>query len=104
MTKRNSKISCDDTFENGRWYMARNTATPPAVLAKLAEDTDANVRSGVARNPNTPPSTLVKLAASDKDYDVRRSVASNPNTPPAVRASFIRRQPIRDYPFDGSRG
>src|SRR4030067_1440149 len=67
--------------------IARNTGTPPEILAKLSNDQDADVRWYIAENPNTPPEILAKLS-NDKDADVRWYVAENPNTPPEILAKL----------------
>ncbi|MBI5164659.1 MAG: NACHT domain-containing protein, partial [Magnetospirillum sp.] len=63
--------------------MAADAATPPDILAKLAEDHSGYVRSSVVQNPTTPPDILIKLA-EDPNFGVRKSVAGNPATPPDV--------------------
>src|SRR4030067_2091536 len=70
-----------------RYYVAQNPNTPPEILAKLSNDKDANVKWYVARNPNTPSEILAKLS-NDQDVNVRWSVAQNPNTPPEILAKL----------------
>lgn len=60
--------------------LAENPATPPEVLALLAEDEDWRVRIRVAKNPATPPEVLV-LLAEDPVLEVRIEVGRNTHTP-----------------------
>ncbi len=68
-----------------RQLAAKNRATPPEVLARLAGDPmeSAVVRRFAAKNPNTPASTLLTLAMTG-DKALRAAVLRNPSTPPAA--------------------
>lgn len=92
--------------------LARDPATPPATLARLAQDEDHEVRAAVARNARCPPkwrefarrttggrearealainpacpAAILALLAKDAEWSVRRAVARNPRTPGAPLA------------------
>ncbi|MBI5165073.1 MAG: hypothetical protein HY985_14370 [Magnetospirillum sp.] len=74
-----------------RGGVAKNPATPPDVLVKLAEDQEKWVRNSVAQNLATPPDILAKLA-EDREEEVRNSVAENPATPPDILAKLARNE------------
>ena len=61
--------------------VARNAATPEAILTRLA--TEGTCTLTLAENPNTPPQVLADLAlrTGSDDADVLEALATNPNTP-----------------------
>lgn len=64
--------------------IARNPNAPEDILSILAEHENSEIRINLARNPATPPHILEKLAKSakrDEDY-LRHELYHNPNTPP----------------------
>ena len=56
--------------------IAKHTATPPDVLALLAQDADVDVRRAVAFNKNTPLENIARLKG-DEDWLVRHYVEIN---------------------------
>ena len=60
-------------------WLARNSSTPPEVLAVLSNDTDDKVRYSVAGNSSTPLEVLAVLS-TDTDTVVRRAVVGNSST------------------------
>jgi len=68
-----------------RMQLGKNPATPPGVLAALAQDRAAGVREEVARNPSTPPEVLLRFVKSPDDdpkYQyVRGHAAQNASLP-----------------------
>lgn len=69
-----------------RLGVADNRATPPEVLATLANDRWA--RAAVAGNPSAPPEVLTKLAGY-KARTVRSALIGNPSAPPGPLAKLV---------------
>ena len=63
-----------------RLNVARNPATSPNTLLRLAQDRDRRVRAHAAAHPSAPPEALPPLTL-DRDRLVRQRAAANPNTP-----------------------
>lgn len=87
-------LPVDSDIREGREAAARNPATSPALLARLAGAAASFVREGVASNPRAPASSLTRLA-SDPDRNVRHAVARNPATSPMALACLAS---DTDYP------
>ncbi len=68
-----------------RRFAAKNRATPPTALLSLAMTGDKAMRAAVLRNASTPSAALEQLATAP-EVDFRRRVAANRNTPPAALA------------------
>jgi hypothetical protein len=68
--------------------IARDSSTPPDVLAKLAKHEKWQVRAAVADNPSTPEDVLKDLA-EDKEIFVQAITANNPNTPQDMILRFV---------------
>lgn len=68
-----------------RQLAAKNRATPPEVIARLAGDPvqPGVVRHCAAKNPHAPASVLITLAMTG-DKALRAAVLRNPSTPPAA--------------------
>lgn len=66
------------------YFLARDAATPPSILARLATSSRAEeIPLEALSNPSIPEEALVK-AAKSYDIDIRHCVAFNPSTPPSV--------------------
>ena len=63
-----------------RLNVARNPATSPNTLLRLAQDRDRRVRAHAAAHPSAPPEALPPLTL-DRVRLVRQRAAANPNTP-----------------------
>ena len=62
-------------------YQQFNRSTPVEILAKLADDPDSNIRMNIARNTNTPPEVLARLAFTDDPGGwISSSLVNNQNT------------------------
>lgn len=68
-----------------RTFAAKNPGTPATALLSLAMGGDKSLRAAVLRNPSTPAGALDQLAAAP-EVDFRRRVAGNRNTPPGTLA------------------
>mgnify|MGYP000465058227 CR=1 FL=1 len=91
---------------------ARDTRTPPHLLAHLAEGASEDVRIALAGNPSTPAMILARFAEDDRllgalagnaalptylllrlakhwNAEVRRRVAFNPSAPEPVRRGMV---------------
>lgn len=78
-----------------RLAVAKNKATPSAVLAGLAEDKDLQVRQAVAEHPTTPgPIRIAVLSAlgNESNLKVLVAVARNPATPATVLEALSKLQ------------
>jgi len=73
--------------ERVRAAVATSYSTPLEVLVMLAGDDAASVRDSVVRNDHTPTEVLVELA-NDVDDRVRNSIAHDPRTPPETLAEL----------------
>jgi hypothetical protein len=80
-------LASDENLEV-RLAVAKNPATPPAVLATLANDENWEVRRAAAYNPATPPAALA-LLVNEEDLDVRQAAVENSATPPELRAAIL---------------
>ncbi|NQT87691.1 HEAT repeat domain-containing protein [bacterium] len=69
--------------------LAACEATPPELLARLAEDENDSIVRVVARNPSTPPAVLRKLALAKSQY-VRCALAQNPGLPHDVSVTLAK--------------
>ena len=65
--------------------LAQNKDIPADVIEKLSRDENVEVRQRIAKNEATPPETLTRLA---NDKDVVHHVVMNPHTPPETLASL----------------
>ena len=63
-----------------RLTVAKNPATSPKTLARLAKDRDRRVRAHAAAHPSTPSEALSSLTL-DRDRLVRQRAAGHPKTP-----------------------
>ena len=92
----------EDTNVSVRYSVGKNSETPGAALAALAERTldelrqNANPNSparfilyAIAENPHAPPATLTTLSRNTND-SVRRLVAKNPSAPPETLDAMVR--------------
>jgi hypothetical protein len=70
-----------------RLALAAESASPPELLAELAQAGELAVRRAVAANPSASPEALALLTA-DADVEVRRGVAMNWATPVSSRATL----------------
>jgi hypothetical protein len=59
---------------------ARNTNTPPEILAELSRDINWEVREAVALHPSCTPTVFDRLSR-DHQIVVRRAAATNPSCP-----------------------
>lgn len=64
-----------------RVFWAGARFAPKEALEALARDRSKKVRKRLARNPATPPHALERLA---KDKECWRDLAENPSSPPAL--------------------
>jgi hypothetical protein len=68
-----------------RRFAAKNPNTPAAALLTLAMTGDKAMREAVVRNPSTPAAALEQLATAP-EVNIRRRIAANRNTPSAALA------------------
>lgn len=71
------------------YAVASHPRSPAATLARLARRTEPSLRSAVAANP-AAPLDLLELLATDGDARVRRVVAANERTPPSTLFALAR--------------
>lgn len=73
-------------------FIAKNPNTPPAALARMAQERGQYIQEWVARHPNAPPETLLNLSKKSEffEYNIRYGVARNENTPYAALKTLAR--------------
>jgi hypothetical protein len=84
-----------DEIRPVRLWVARNSAAPPAALARLAEDEDSWVQWNALLNLNLPDSALRSLAQQESEkfggewFHIRRLVVHHPNVSDELREQLI---------------
>ena len=79
--------------------LAKNPATPGALLTAMAEQKESNnLVSLIGANSGTPVATLEKIAAGSRSYERVAGVAENPQITPAIaeRLANVARKDFRD--------
>ncbi len=82
-------LLADNEAETVRFLVAGNESTSLAALERLADDTSDAVREEVARHPHVSSALLEKLA-TDPYEEVRFEVVAHPNAPAAALAMLAK--------------